>query len=162
MRGGAGFRPRAAQAALSPKWGKDPPEGGRQGAKRPPVHAEGEKGVFYSILWERQVVRTVKEVVAKIRQAEAGAEEARRAAAQKAKETEAEANAAGREALAKAKADAAQRAAELLEEARSQAEALVAEARQKAAKEGEALAAQAAARMDAAAALIVERIVGAK
>ena len=48
-----------------------------------------------------------------------------------------------------------------MEEARSQAEALVAEARQKAAKEGEALAAQAAARMDAAAALIVERIVGA-
>ena len=48
----------------------------------------------------------MKEVVAKIRQAEAGAEEARRAAAQKAKETEAEANAAGREALAKAKADA--------------------------------------------------------
>jgi len=52
-------------------------------------------------------------------------------------------------------------AAPLLAEARSQADALVAEARQKAAREGEALAAQAAARMDAAATLIVERIVGA-
>ena len=52
--------------------------------------------------------------------------------------------------------------APLLAEARSQADALVAEARQKAAREGETLAAQAAARMDAAATLIVERIVGAK
>ena len=49
----------------------------------------------------------------------------------------------------------------LLEEARRQADALVGEARQKAAQEGERLAAQAAARMDGAAALIVERIVGA-
>ena len=42
----------------------------------------------------------MKEVVSKIREAEAQAEEVRRAAAQKAKETEAAANAAGKEALA--------------------------------------------------------------
>ena len=58
-------------------------------------------------------------------------------------------------------ADAAAQAEKLLEEARRQADALVGEARQKAAQEGERLAAQAAARMDGAAALIVERIVGA-
>ncbi len=85
----------------------------------------------------------MKEVVSRVREAETGAEEA------------------GRELLAKAKADAAVQAEKLLEEARRQADALVGEARQKAAQEGERLAAQAAARMDGAAALIVERIVGA-
>ncbi len=84
----------------------------------------------------------MKEVVSRVREAETGAEE-------------------GRELLAKAKADAAVQAEKLLEEARRQADALVGEARQKAAQEGERLAAQAAARMDGAAALIVERIVGA-
>ncbi len=93
----------------------------------------------------------MKEVVSRVREAETGAEEARRAAAVTA----------GRELLAKAKADAAVQAEKLLEEARRQADALVGEARQKAAQEGERLAAQAAARMDGAAALIVERIVGA-
>ena len=109
----------------------------------------------------------MKEVVSRVREAETGAEEARRAAAQKAKEAETAAVTAGFQntqfqiADMKAKADAAAQAEKLLEEARRQADALVGEARQKAAQEGERLAAQAAARMDGAAALIVERIVGA-
>lgn len=104
----------------------------------------------------------VKEVISRIREAEAEAEGIRKAAVQKAKEIETAANTSGRETLGKKKAEAAAEAAKLLEKAGAEADALVEEARQKAAREGEELTVRAAGRLDAAAELIVERIVGAK
>ena len=108
------------------------------------------------------MVRIVKEVISRIREAETQADELKKAAVQKAKEIEAAAGAAGREAQARIKAEHAAQAAAILEEAGRQADGLVSDARATAAREGEALAAQAAGRLDAAATLIVERIVGAK
>ena len=93
---------------------------------------------------------------------EAEADEIKKAALQKARELEAAAGASGKEALAKAKAESAARTAERLERAEAEADALLEEARRKSLLEREELAAQAQGRLDEAAALIVERIVGAK
>lgn len=102
------------------------------------------------------------EIVAKIKEAEAQAAEVRRQAQQAAKESEAAAHRRGRELLAKAKEAAAKEAAETLSRAQEEADALVARRGAEAGQRSQALEQDASGRINQAAALIVERIVGTK
>ena len=102
------------------------------------------------------------EVISKIREQEAAAEETKRRAYQTARDMEAKAQADGREAVAKAKSQTAEQAAGIVACAQKEADQMVADKAEAARKEGERLTTQAEARLDSAAKLIVERIVEAQ
>ena len=89
------------------------------------------------------------EVISKIREQEAAAEETKRRAYQTAR-------------VAKAKSQAAEQAADIVACAQKEADQMVADKAKAARKEGERLTTQAEARLDSAAKLIVERIVEAQ
>lgn len=102
------------------------------------------------------------EIIAKIKEAEERAAQVRRQAQQNAKDIEAIAYEQGRKELVRAKESAATKANQILEKARQEAQGLLSQQTAVATQKSQTLLDGAMARIDEAAALIVERIVGSK